>query len=132
MKNTILIKEAIENLKNSYSPYSKFAVSCVILLKDGKIINGVNVENASFGGTICAERSAIVNLISQGLKISDVKKVVIVSSGKDKCIPCCICRQIMLEFLDLKTPIIMANQNLEYDEVTLGELIPFPFDPKNL
>ena len=86
--------------KNSYSPYSHFCVSAIVVMKDGKSFSGVNVENASYGATICAERSAIVHAISQGYKKGDFQELhVMVSSGKIS-MPCYLCRQVISELFD--------------------------------
>lgn len=84
-----------ELLKNSYSPYSKFRVGAIALTKEGKIFKGVNIENASYGLTVCAERVAIFKAVSEGYK--DLEKIYIYAD-KNPCYPCGACLQVMAEF----------------------------------
>ena len=95
------MKDKLEKLlDNAYAPYSHFKVACIIKTKDNQEFMGVNVENASYGATICAERSAIVSAISKGYKKGDFKELhVMVSSGSIGT-PCFICRQVISEFFD--------------------------------
>ena len=82
-------------LENSYSPYSKFRVAAILVTKDGKEFNGVNVENASYGATICAERSAIVSAISDGYKKNDFEKLYVMCDNEKIGMCCMICRQVI-------------------------------------
>lgn len=127
------MKEKLLNLhKNSYSPYSNYAVSAVVVMKDGREFNGVNVENASYGAGICAERSAIVSAISAGYKKGDFKELnVMVSSGEIGW-PCFICRQVIIEFFDKDAKVIAWATNGQYEEHTVEELCPYPFDSEDL
>ena len=86
-------------LKNSYSPYSGFKVAAIVLMKDGKSFGGVNVENASYGASICAERVAITKALSEGEKKEDFKEIHILGSTSNT-MPCFICRQTFAEFFD--------------------------------
>ena len=90
------MREKLEKLlKNSYSPYSHFPVAAIAVMKDGKEFYGVNVENASYGATICAERSAIVSAISKGYQKGDFKELYIMVDS-DKVSTCCfLCRQVI-------------------------------------
>ena len=97
MSNDELISKAYEATKNSYAPYSKFNVGAVALCGE-KIYMGCNIENASFGATICAERCAIFKAVSDGC--TKIDKIVIVCSTHDFAYPCGICRQVMTEFMD--------------------------------
>jgi cytidine deaminase len=130
-----LIREAINSLKYSYTPYSGFKVGAALLTSDLKIYNGCNIENASFTPTNCAERTAFFKAVSEGKK--DFKAIAIVG-GKDGlitdyCSPCGVCRQVMMEFCDPKTFIvILAKSEDDYWIYTLEELIPLGFGPKNL
>ena len=81
-------EELIKLLDKAYAPYSKFHVSCIIEMKDGKYIPGVNVENASYGATICAERNAITTAIAMGYKKGDFKKLYVMVSGDKLSTPC--------------------------------------------
>ena len=98
-------------LKNSYSPYSKFRVACSIIMKDNTFIKGVNVENKSYGLTICAERNAMTSLISQGYNYKDIDYVIVVSDTADKIIPCGACLQFLNEFINNNTTIITVGKN---------------------
>ena len=125
-------EKLLELHKNSHSRYSNYAVSCVLVMKDGKEFNGVNVENASYGAGICAERSAIVSAVSAGYKKGDFKEInVMVSSGEIGW-PCFVCRQVITEFFE-KNAIVRAWATTgEYIEHTVEELCPYPFDSEDL
>lgn len=127
-----IINEAINNLENSYSPYSKFQVSAILELKDGNLIRGVNVENASYGGTICAERSAIVSAISQGYNARDFKSFTIVSKNIEPISPCGICRQFFAEFFPKNFNITLASIDGKYINMSVEELLPYGFYPSSL
>ncbi len=132
-KFQILCLKAVQAKENSYCPYSQFPVGCALLTEDNKIYTGVNVENASYGGAICAERTAIVKAVSEGHKKI---KALAVSTNSNKCSsPCGICRQVIREFSesDLKLPIIMLDKNgKKYIEMTIDELLPLSFGPDDL
>ena len=91
-----LMDMAKEASKNSYSPFSRFAVGAAVYAASGKIYKGCNVENSSFGLTICAERCAIFKAISEGEK--EIRAIAIYSPNTDSCYPCGACRQVMYEF----------------------------------
>ncbi|TMS37855.1 hypothetical protein L596_004700 [Steinernema carpocapsae] len=91
-----LIGMSLEVMKKAYCPYSNFPVGAVLVTKDGKVFTGVNVENASYGGTICAERSAVVSAVSSGHR--DFAKIVISTELEDPASPCGLCRQFLVEF----------------------------------
>ncbi|MCR5349587.1 MAG: cytidine deaminase [Acholeplasmatales bacterium] len=122
-----LIKKAIIAKSNSYSPYSNFKVGCAILLKDNNYILGCNVENKSYGLTICAERNALFKMVSEGYKKEDVIALAITSSGDALCTPCGACREVMDELLKKDTLIVLANDKLEYKIVKNNELLPLAF-----
>ena len=123
-----LIQAAIEMRKQSYSPYSNFAVGAAVLSNDGYIYGGCNIENASYGLTNCAERTAIFNAVSDGKR--NISAIAIVADTDRPCSPCGACRQVIGEF---KIPcIIMANLKGEYKMVTLEELLPFSFSNTDL
>ncbi len=125
MKEILTMCKAL--LENCYAPYSKFKVSAVLLLKDGKTIGGVNVENASYGATICAERNAINAALTKGYKKEDFASLTIMANSDNIVRPCSICRQTFVEFFNEDFIIHMSNQNLEYESLTLKDLVPFPF-----
>ena len=123
-----LIQAAIETRKQSYSPYSNFAVGAAVLSNDGYIYGGCNIENASYGLTNCAERTAIFNAVSNGKR--NISAIAVVADTDRPCSPCGACRQVIGEF---KIPcIIMANLKGQYKTVTLEELLPFSFSNTDL
>ena len=123
MSNDELISKAYEAMKNSYAPYSKFNVGAVDLCGE-KIYIGCNIENASFGATICAERCAIFKAVSDGC--TKIDKIVIVCSTHDFAYPCGICRQVMTEFMD-ENGIIVVTNDKEIREYKLSDLMPESF-----
>lgn len=127
------MKEKLLKLhKNSYSPYSNYAVSAVLVMDDGCEFKGVNVENASYGAGICAERSAIVSAVSAGYKKGQFKELnVMVASGKIG-MPCFICRQVITEFFDKDAIIRVWSTSGEYREYEVSALCPYPFDSEDL
>lgn len=133
----ILIQEALNVRNNSYSPYSNYAVGASILADNEKIYVGTNIENASIGGTICAERSAMASACSDGARL--IKMIAIVG-GKSNCeknemdwaFPCGICRQFLNEFSNEETIVIVAKSIDEYKIFNLNELLPSAFGPNNL
>ena len=106
-----LISIAIENKKNSYSPYSSFRVSSVVLTKKGNIYKGVNIENAAYSVTLCAERSALSSAISAGDREIDT---IVITGDSTMTYPCGVCRQFMAEFLDADSKIVIANSINNY------------------
>lgn len=125
-------EELIKLLSNSYSPYSNFQVSAVVEMKDGKYIPGVNVENASYGATICAERNAITTAISMGYKKGDFKNIYIMVSGDKLSMPCFMCRQVIVEFFDKDSEVILMGRNGEIEKYLVSEICPYPFDSEDL
>lgn len=123
MSNDELISKAYEAMKNSYAPYSKFNVGAIALCGE-KIYIGCNIENASFGATICAERCAIFKAVSDGC--TKIDKIVIVCSTHDFAYPCGICRQVMTEFMD-ENGIIVVTNDKEIREYKLSDLMPESF-----
>ena len=125
-----LVKEAIEARKNSYAPYSKFSVGAALLLKSGEVIRGCNIENASYGLTNCAERTAIFKAISEGKK--DFLALAVAAGEEKPTAPCGACRQVILEFLPRETPVYYANIQGEIFETTVGNLLPDAFSREDL
>lgn len=121
-----LMNRAKEASKTSYSPFSRFAVGAAVLASSGKIYEGCNVENSSFGLTICAERCAIFKAISEGEK--EILAVAIYSPNADSCYPCGACRQVMYEFQGDKDEISVITENLGQLEVNkLSYFLPCGF-----
>ena len=122
----------LELHKNSYSPYSNFAVSAIAVMKDGTEFQGVNVENAAYGAAICAERSAILSAISNGYRKNEFQELnLMVSSGKIG-MPCFQCRQVISELFDKNAIIRCYATTGEYKELTVEELCPYPFGEDDL
>ena len=131
MNHEQLIALAFEAKKNSYSPYSKYPVGACVLTKDGKTFKGANIENASFGLTNCAERSAIFATYSKGYRKKDIEAIAIVSDGEKLAAPCGACRQVLNELLQKDTPIILSN-GVKTIETNINELLPMSFDPEDV
>ena len=127
------MKEKLQQiLNNSYSPYSNFKVAAIAVMKDGKEFYGTNVENASYGAAICAERSAIVSAISNGYKKYDFDKLYVMVNS-DKISTCCfMCRQVISELFEKDRNIILMNKNGDEKVYTVLELCPYPFDEEDL
>lgn len=127
--NMFSFDEIYSHLKSlltyAYVPYSKFAVSCLISA-DGILYAGVNVENASFGVTLCAERNALGSFVTN-TGISKVDAVYLLSQSEEFCPPCGICRQMLVELCDQDTLIYMFNIHGVYIVATLSELLPHSF-----
>ena len=122
----ILMEKAKKAAKKSYSPYSNFAVGAAILAGSGKIYTGCNIENASYGMTICAERCAIFKEISQGEKT--ILAVAIYSPNTDNCYPCGACRQVMSEFQSKDNEIEIITENKgKLDIKKMGKYLPYIF-----
>lgn len=123
-----LVEMAYEAMENAYVPYSNFNVGAALLTKSGKVFTGCNVECASFGGTNCAERTAIFKAVSEGER--EFTAIAIVSRTKDITYPCGICRQVISEFAD-EMDIILAK-DLDYKVFKLSEMLPYSFDKSEL
>lgn len=125
MENEYLISYAKKAMGNAYSPYSGFSVGAALLTTEGEVFTGCNVENASFGATICAERCAVMKAVSEGY--TSFKKIAIVSSGDDLTYPCGICRQFLSEFME-DGIVVVQDKTGNIKEYSLNELIPFAFN----
>ncbi len=126
-----MIEKLRKNLLKSYSPYSKYPVSAIVVCRDGKEYTGVNIENASYGATVCAERVAIFKAISEGHKKCDLKELHIMVGSGNVGMPCFLCRQVIDEFFDEDSKIICYSTNNEIKEFKLRDLCPFPFEKEN-
>ncbi|WP_162551261.1 cytidine deaminase [Paenibacillus tepidiphilus] len=113
--------------KAAYAPYSKFPVGAALLLKDGKVISGVNVENVSFGATNCAERTAFFTAIASGYVKGDFQAIAVAGDTEDFLPPCSICRQVMAEFCLPDMPVYLTNDKQEILELKLKDLLPYAF-----
>ena len=119
---------AIKARENAYSPYSHFAVGAALLCEDGTLFEGCNIENASYGLTNCAERTAIFKAVSEGH--TKFKALAVVADTEGPCAPCGACRQVISEF-DIPR-IILANLKGNYRVLDLDELLPFRFGAESL
>ncbi|CAJ1314063.1 cytidine deaminase [Paenibacillus sp. PK4536] len=116
-----LIQAAIEARKNAYVPYSKFQVGAA-LLADGKVYGGCNVENASYGLTNCAERTAIFKAASEGQR--KIEAIAIVADTEGPVSPCGACRQVIAEFSDENTKVYLTNLKGDVTEWTIAQMLP--------
>ena len=126
----LLLEKAYEGRKNAYAPYSNFKVGAAVLMENGKIYTGCNIENASYGATNCAERTAIFKAISEGNR--KICAIAIVGADDEYTYPCGICRQVIAEFADENTEIILGKKSLEYTVKTLAEILPGAFTKEAL
>jgi cytidine deaminase len=128
----LLYQEALKAFNNAYTPYSKFNVGAAILLKNGKIITGANIENASFGLTNCAERSALFSLYSSGYNKEDIEEMMIIGPTNRPISPCGACRQVMSELINPETKIILTNLNKDEMILKNKDLLPYNFSDGDL
>ena len=124
-----LVEAATRVRENAYAPFSEFKVGAALETEDGEIIVGSNVESASYGLTVCAERVAVWNAISQGKR--KIKKIAVVADTEDLTPPCGVCRQIIWEFGG-DIPVIFANLDGKIETVQMKDLLPRAFDTKFL
>ena len=134
MTDKELISLAKEAAKNAYVPYSHYTVGAALLTKDGKVYTGCNIENAAYGPTNCAERTAFFKAVSEGER--DFKAIAVVGGKeldfKDYFTPCGVCRQVMMEFCHKDFRVLIGKNGEEYLDLTLGEILPYGFSPKAL
>lgn len=136
MNYSELIKAAMQVRRNSYSPYSSFAVGAALLCADGSIFTGCNIENSAFSPTNCAERTAFFKAVSEGKR--GFAAIAVIGGDVQKeipdyyCSPCGVCRQVMKEFCDADFKIIMAKTPDDFREMTLAELLPASFDKREV
>ena len=119
-------------LKNSYSPYSGFRVASICLMKDGKSFGGVNVENASYGATICAERVAITTAIANGYKKGDFSKLYVMCDSDKVSSSCFMCRQVISEFYDRDAEVVFYSNDGDKETYLVKDLCPYPFGSSDL
>jgi len=131
-----MINEIIEKAKEarnaSYSPYSNFKVGCAILMKNGDYVLGCNVENSSYGLSICAERNAMFQMVSKGYKKDDAVAICIIGATDTPISPCGACRQVMEELLPKNCRVILTNLKNDVKEMTIEELLPYSFSEDSL
>ena len=130
-----LVRLAKEARQRAYVPYSGFSVGAALLCKDGKIYQGCNIENAAFGPTVCAERTAFFKAIYDGEREFAAIAVAGGRAGEEVSglfPPCGVCRQVMREFCDLDFMLYMAKENEEHEARTLGEMLPMSFSKRDM
>ena len=130
MTDRELVELAFTMLERSYVPYSGFPVGAALLCGDGSVFTGCNVENAAYGSTICAERTALVKAVSEGHR-DDWVKLAVVGNSTEPCWPCGACRQMLYEFCPDLT-LLVAGKDRNIEQVSLNELLPHGFGPRNL
>lgn len=132
IKKTELIQQALEVRKFSHSPYSTKRIGAAIQLDNGLIYNGCNIENASYGGTVCAERVAIWKAFSENSNQLKIAAVAVASDEPSPWPPCGMCRQVIAEFSTGQTEIYLVNTEGMETKMTFAELFPFAFRPNHL
>ncbi len=126
------MREKLEKLlNNSYAKYSGYRVACICVMNDGTEIPGVNVENASYGATICAERVAITSAVAKGYKKDDFKELHVMVDSDKIGMPCFMCRQVISEFFDEIDKVFVYSRN-NMQEYLVKDICPYPFNEDNL
>ncbi|MBS1958825.1 MAG: cytidine deaminase [Bdellovibrionales bacterium] len=123
-----LRKKSIEAMKNSYSPYSKRQVGAAIRLSNGKVYSGCNIENSSFGATVCAERVAVWKAVSENGGDIQIVEVVVATEASPPWSPCGLCRQVINEFVAKNCEVYSINPNGDVRTFTHHGLLPNGFD----
>ena len=127
-----LMEAAVKAMGNAYVPYSKFKVGAALLLKNGEIIDGCNVENASYGLCNCAERTALFRAYALGYRKDDIVAMSVAGATDGPISPCGACRQVMAELLNSNTPVYLTNVKLDVKETSVEELLPYSFSGSDL
>ncbi|MBQ7507472.1 MAG: cytidine deaminase [Lachnospiraceae bacterium] len=137
MTDQELIEEALKAREKAYAPYSHHKVGAALLTKEGKLYLGCNIENAAYGPTNCAERTAFFNAVYEGER--EFSAIAVVGGMEDApelpiCAPCGVCRQVMMEFCDPKTfrVVLGTNRPEKFEVLTLEQMLPLGFGPKAL
>ena len=129
MDDMTLLRMAHDAIKNAYVPYSNFPVGAALLCEDGSVYTGCNVEGASYGNAICAERTALCKAVSEGKRRFDT--LAVTANTEDFCTPCGICRQMLYEFSpDLR--VLCGSRDGSHTVHSLKELLPCAFSAKDL
>jgi cytidine deaminase len=122
-----LLQHALEAREKAYVPYSQFKVGCALVSHDGQIHAGCNVENAAYGPTNCAERTALFRAIADGYSPKSFIMLAVIGDTEKPITPCGVCRQVMAELCSPEMPVIMGNLKGDYTESTVGALLPGVF-----
>ena len=128
MSDQDLVQKAMEMQKFSYVPYSHFPVGAALLCEDGRVFTGCNVENAAYGSTICAERTALLKAVSEGCR-TGWTAIAIAGMGADYCWPCGACRQMLYEFAP-NLRVLAARGDGSFAEMELSQLLPNGLGPQ--
>jgi len=120
-----LLDAATKAKNNAYAPYSNFHVGAALLTSSGKLFPGCNLENSSYGLTICAERNAICRMVADGER--QIASILVIGDTEEFLPPCGACRQVIAEFSSPDTVIYMCNKNGDCKETTLSRILPFTF-----
>ncbi|KOP64211.1 cytidine deaminase [Bacillus sp. FJAT-18019] len=132
MEAGLLMQEAIKARTRAYIPYSKFGVGAALLDARGDVHLGCNVENAAYGPTNCAERTALFRAIADGHEAGSFQAIAIVADTDGPCTPCGICRQVLVELCKPDMKVFMGNMKGDIKEMTVSELLPGAFGPWDL
>lgn len=125
-----LVLLAVKAKENAYVPYSNFHVGAALIADNGEIYTGCNVENASYGATICAERAVVVKAISDGAK--SILALAVSSDSNRFTMPCGICRQVLSEFCCPGTPLYLSDRNGNFEAYSFGEILPNAFKQSDM
>jgi homotetrameric cytidine deaminase len=133
MDTAKLVAAAVAARPHAYAPYSRFQVGAALLLADGRVLTGVNVENASYGLAVCAERNAVAAAVLAGLHRGDLRAVAVAADSDGPVSPCGACRQVLAEFAPPGTPVLLHNvRDGSTVEHSIAELLPHAFAPERL
>ena len=127
-----LVNAAIKGRENAFTPYSNFKVGAAVLLENGAIIDGCNIENASYGLCNCAERTALFKSYSEGIGKDYIVAMSIAWATNTPISPCGACRQVMAELLNSDTPVYLTNLKGDVKKMTVKELLPYSFSGDDL
>ncbi|MEQ4483855.1 cytidine deaminase [Cohnella silvisoli] len=127
-----LLEAAKSARNNAYIPYSGFAVGAVVLDSENRLHNGCNVENAAYGPTNCAERTALFRAIADGRKAGEFQAVAVIGDTAEPITPCGVCRQVLAELCEPNMPVILGNLQGAYQVTTVSELLPGAFSSREL
>lgn len=127
-----LMEEAAKARSRAYVPYSNFQVGAALVDEEGNIHYGCNIENAAYGPTNCAERTAVFRAIADGHRPGSFKAIAVIGDTDGPIAPCGVCRQVMVELCPRDMPVIMGNLKGDIVQMTVGELLPGAFDKTSL
>lgn len=127
-----LIQYAKEAMKRAYTPYSKFQVGAALLDANGQVHLGCNVENAAYGPTNCAERTALFRAIADGHKAGSFQAIAVMGDTDGPISPCGVCRQVLVELCEPDMPVFLGNLKGDFAQTTVSALLPGAFTTKDL